>query len=67
MESLGEKGVRGSLFDDDSEVHNRHPIAGMAHDGEVMGDEQVRRLELLLQVGQKVQDLRPDRDVQSCC
>jgi hypothetical protein len=39
-------------------------VADMGDDGEIMGDEQVRKTVLALQVDQQVDDLRLDRDVE---
>ena len=37
----------------------------MAHDGEVVGDEQVRQSVALAQIGEQVDDLSLDRDVEA--
>ena len=42
----------------------RDPVADVPHDRQVVGDEQVGEVQLPPQVGQEVDDLRPDRDVQ---
>jgi len=49
-------GVR--VFDDLSCVHDRDAIADELDDAEIMGDEEIREMELLLQILQEVQDLR---------
>ena len=54
----------GPLLDRAAEVHHHHFIGNMAHDAEVVGNEEIGEIELLLQVHQQVQDLRLDRDVQ---
>ena len=46
------------------EVHHGDAVAHVAHDGEVVGDEDQRQAELALQVAQQVQDLRLDRHVE---
>ena len=51
-------------LDDAAEVHHRDPAADVAHDGEVVGDEEVREVEALLQLTQQVDDLRLDRHVE---
>ena len=54
---------RGHL-DDLPQVHDRHPVAHVLDDGEVVGDEEVGEAELALQVLEEVDDLGLDRDVQ---
>src|SRR5256884_331479 len=51
-------------LDDLAEVHDGHAVGDVAHDREVVGDEQVRETELRLEVFQQVDDLRLDRDVE---
>src|SRR5260370_26613970 len=51
-------------LDDLAEVHDRHAVADVAYHGEVVGDEQVRELELVLQVLEQVHDLGLNRHVQ---
>ena len=58
-----ERRVLGEL-DDASQVHDGHAVGDVAHDGEVVGDEQVGEPELALQLLQQVDDLRPDGDVE---
>jgi hypothetical protein len=48
-----------------SQVHDSHTIGDMLHHGEVVRYEQVRKAVLLLQVFQKIQNLRPNGNVQS--
>src|SRR5215210_7062737 len=47
-----------------AEVHHGDPVRDVLDHGEVVGYEDVGEVELLLQVLQKVDDLRLDRDVQ---
>ena len=51
-------------LDDLPEVHDRDPVGDVADHGEVVGDEQVRQAELLLELDEQVQHLRLDRDVE---
>ena len=51
-------------LDDLAQVHHGDPVGHVLHDRQVVRDEQVRELELLLQVVEEVQDLRLDRDVE---
>ena len=54
---------RGDL-DDPAEVHDRDPVADVADDREVVGDEQVGQAESLLEALEQVDDLGLDRDVE---
>jgi len=56
--------VAAAAFDDAAEVHHRDVVAEVFDDGEVVGDEQVREAELLLQFAKQVENLRLDGDVQ---
>ena len=51
-------------LDEPPEVHDRDPVGDLAQHGEVVRDEDVRQLEVLLQVAEEVQHLRLDRDVE---
>ena len=44
--------------------HHRDAAADVFHDGEIVGDEEVRDASLLLQILEQVDDLRLDRDIQ---
>ena len=50
----------GSQLDDLAQVHERHPVAHVADNRQVVGDEDVGQAELLLEIGQKVDDLGLD-------
>jgi hypothetical protein len=54
----------GRQLDDLAEVHDRDPVGDVADDGEVVGDEEVRQVELVLQLDEEVEHLRLDRDVE---
>ncbi len=47
-------------LDEASEIHDADAPSHEAHHGEIVGDQEVGEPELLLQVAQKVQDLRLD-------
>ena len=51
-------------LDDLAQVHHRHAAADMAHQPQVVGDEQVGQLQALLQVHQQVDHLCLDRHVE---
>ena len=57
VQRIGEERIGRSFLDDHTEVHDRNTRACMTDHGEIVGDEQVCRSELLLKLGQKVQDL----------
>ena len=52
------------FFDDGTVPHHADPVRGMPHDREVVGDQQHRHAEALLQLAQQLQDLRLDRHVE---
>ena len=52
-------------LDDPAEVHDRDPVADVLHHGEVVGDEQQREVELLLQLLEEVEHLGLHGDVES--
>ena len=58
-----ERGARRELHDL-AEVHHGHARGNVLHDGEIVGDEEVRQSELVLQVLQQIDDLRLHRDVE---
>ena len=43
-----------------ADVHYRHPVAEVLHHAQIVGDEQVGQSEPLLQVEQRIEDLRLD-------
>ena len=47
-----------------AEVHHRDAVADVPHHRQIVGDEQVRQPELVLQVREQVEDLRLDRHVE---
>ena len=55
----------GTLLDDASEVHHRDAVADVAHEREVVRDEEVGEAELLLQVAEQVDDVGLDRHVEA--
>jgi hypothetical protein len=61
---MGIQVVRCRRFHDPAEVHDGDPVADMADDRQVVGDEQVGQLELVLEALQEVDDLGLDRHVQ---
>src|SRR4051794_13702896 len=64
VERPGVELLRRRRLDDPPEVHHRDPVADVAHDGQVVGDEQVGEPEPALQPLEQVDDLRLDGDVQ---
>ena len=51
-------------LDDLAEVHHRHAGADVAHEPQIVRDEEVGQLQPLLQIEQQVDDLRLNRDVE---
>ena len=60
---LVERGPPARL-DDQAEVHDGDPVRDVADDAEIVGDEDVREPELVLEVVEEVDDLRLDRHVE---
>jgi hypothetical protein len=60
---VGAERVRRTLLCDLPEVHHRDAVAHVAHDGEVVGDEEGTRAESVLEVFEQVDRLRLSRDV----
>jgi hypothetical protein len=52
-------------LDDLAQVHHRDPVADVVDDPQIVGDEQVGDPQVTPQLVEQVQDLRPDRHVQS--
>ena len=66
---IGMLGVRKQFFgrrdlDDLTQIHHRDMVAGVGHHGEVVGYEQERQPQFLLQGIQQVEDVRLDRHVE---
>src|ERR1700730_1946132 len=57
--------IHGGYLDDFAQIHDRNPVAHVPDNREVMRNENVGQPELLLKVGQQVENLRLDRNVQS--
>jgi hypothetical protein len=51
-------------FHDPSVVHDGHPIAHVLHERQIMGNEETRQAKLLTKVGQEIDHLSADRDVE---
>ena len=64
MLGVGEQGVRIGELDDLADIHHRHPVADLAHDAEVVGDEEIAEAELRLQAHQQVDHLGLHRHVE---
>ena len=48
-----------------SQIHDAHPVGYVPHHGQVVGNEQVGKAELLLKIAQHIDDLRLDGYIQS--
>ena len=64
MQWLRVEGLAIGDLDDAAEVHHGDAVRHLAHDRQVVGDEDVGDAELVLQVLQQVDDLRLDRHVE---
>ncbi len=60
----GEDIARGAPLDDLAVVHDADPVGHLAHDAEIVGDEQHGHVELGLELEQEIEDLRLDGDVE---
>ena len=59
-----EQGTLGCKFDNLPKVHDRDTIRDMFHHGKIMRDEQIGQTEALLQILQKIDDLRLNGNLQ---
>src|SRR5690606_7152972 len=55
---------RRAGLDDLALRHHADAVGDLAHDAEIMGNEQHRQATVALQIGQELQDLRLNRDVE---
>ena len=60
----GEDLLRGALLDDLALRHHADPVRHLAHDAEIVGDQQHRHVELGFELEQQLEDLRLDGDVE---
>ena len=60
----GEDVLGGAFLDDLAALHDVDALGHLAHDAEVVGDEQHRHAHLALQLLQQLEDLRLDGDVE---
>jgi len=54
----------GAFFDEFTVLENGDLIADVLNDGEIVGNEEVSKVELFLEVHQKVDDLSLNRDIE---
>ena len=64
MDRLEEQGIRRPDLDDHTEVHHGDPVRHVVHHAEVVRDEDVRQLEVVLEVVEEVDHLCLDRNVE---
>ncbi len=64
MPGPGTHVVRGTEFDDVTEIHHGDAAAEMFHDGEVVGDEEVSEAAFPLEILEEIDDLGLDADVE---
>ena len=60
----GEQRRRRAHLNDLSEIHHRDAAADVLDEPQIVGDEQIRQAEALLQVHQQVDDLRLHRHIE---
>ena len=59
-----EQGARGGQLDDLPGIHHGHAVGDVAHDAEVVRDEQDAHAQALLELAEQLEDLRLDGHVQ---
>ena len=64
MERPAEQHLAGTGFHDAPPVHDRHPRAEESDHREIVGDEEVRKVVLALELAEEIQHLSLDRDVE---
>jgi hypothetical protein len=64
VERATEELVVGGDLDELTEVHHADTIGDVAHNGEVVADEEVRKVEVALQLAEEIEDLALDGDVE---
>ena len=64
MGGVGGDEFGGAFFDEFTVFENGDLIADVFNDGEVVGDKEVSKVELFLEIHQKVDDLGLDRDIE---
>ena len=52
------------MFDDSAAVHHGDGVAHSADDSEIVGDEEIGKAKVALQVFEQIEDLRLDRHVE---
>ena len=61
---FGIEHVLGRDLDRPAEIHDHHPVRHMFHHRQVVADEDIGEVQPLLEIGEKIEDLRLDRDVE---
>ena len=64
MLRIGEQGIDRGAFDDLSGIHHQYIVGHLGDDAEIVGDDQDRHAQPLLQVRQQIEDLGLDGDVE---
>ena len=65
MARLVEQPQHRGLLDDLSRVHHQHPVRHLRHQADIVGNQDHRHPQILLQFLQELHDLRLDGHVQS--
>ena len=53
------------MLDKAAHIHDRHLVADMAHDGEIVGDDEVGQAQFALQPRQEIEDFALHRDIEA--
>ena len=54
----------GPSLDDRAQIHDGDAGRDLAHHAQIMSDEHIGQIEPLLQIGEQIDDLRLDRDIE---
>src|SRR5437016_8037373 len=63
---IGKNSVHGAGLDDSTEIHDCNAVADELCGSQIVGDENIGKVKLALEIEQQFQNLRSDRHVQHC-
>src|SRR5262245_39028611 len=64
MGRICEDQIRAAALDSPTSIHHEHVLRDLAHDGEIMGDEEVGHPERIAYVGKQIENLCLNRDIE---
>ena len=67
MQWIGKQLVCRGLLNNLAGIHHRHVVTGLRDHAEIVGDQHNRRAEPLPKIGEQLEDLGLDRDIERCC